>query len=175
MVGCIAQHPIYTNYGAKEDGSILNLKTMRCLKPSTTNCGYLKFHACKNGKRKNYQVHRFVYECFRGDIPSELQVDHIDNNKLNNCIDNLQLLTPAANSQKAPVGNRRKNCRRLPIPVISICLETGERQTFPSMREAARALGVDCGSISRIVRKERGLVSTQSKTTQLWYKFEKKT
>ena len=28
MVGCIAQHPIYTNYGAKEDGSILNLKTM---------------------------------------------------------------------------------------------------------------------------------------------------
>ena len=42
MVGCIAQHPIYTNYGAKEDGSILNLKTMRCLKPRVVR-GYLKF------------------------------------------------------------------------------------------------------------------------------------
>ena len=80
MVGCIAQHPIYTNYGAKEDGSILNLKTMRCLKPCVVR-GYLKFFACKNGKRKNYQVHRFVYECFRGDILPELQVDHIDNDK----------------------------------------------------------------------------------------------
>ena len=88
MVGCIAQHPIYTNYGAKEDGTILNLKTMRCRKPRLHRTGYLLLCVCKNGKQKNYSVHRFVYECFRGDIPSELQVDHIDNDKQNNCIDN---------------------------------------------------------------------------------------
>ena len=171
MVGCIAQHPIYTNYGAKEDGSILNLKTMRCLKLWTTNCGYLKIDAYKNGKRKNYNVHRFVFESFKGDIPLKLQVDHIDNDKQNNCIDNLQLLTPALNCQKAHVGNRVGSKPR--IPVISICVETSERKTFSSMNAAACALGVDRGLISRIVRKERGLVSTQSKTTQLWYTFEK--
>ena len=169
MVGCIAQHPIYTNYGAKEDGSILNLKTMRCLKPCVVR-GYLKFFACKNGKRKNYQVHRFVYECFRGDIPSELQVDHIDNNKQNNCIDNLQLLTPAENCQKAPVGNGIRG-RRPPISVISICVESGERQTFLSMHKAARILEVNPGCIFRIVRNEAR--STQSKTNGLWYTFEK--
>ena len=169
MVGCIAQHPIYKNYGAKEDGTILNLKTMRRLKPWTAH-GYLKFHACKNGKRKPYQVHRFVFECFRGDIPPELQVDHIDNDKQNNCIDNLQLLTPAANSQKAPVGKRRENGKIL-ISVVSICIETGERQHFPSMSVAARSLGVGSKLISRILRNKAR--STQSKTTGQWYKFEK--
>ena len=172
MVGCIAQHPIYTSYGAKEDGTILNLKTMRRLKPGLHRTGYLLIVAYKNGKRKSYQVHRFVYECFRGDIPSELQVDHIDNDKQNNCIDNLQLLTPAGNVQKAPAG-KRGGGRKPPISVISICVKTGERQTFPSMNAASRALGVRPGTISRIVRKEKCLVSTKSKTTGLRYKFEK--
>ena len=169
MVGCIAQHPTYTNYGAKEDGTILNLKTMCCRKPQLQN-GYLYVNVRKNSKRKNYRVHHFVYECFRGDIPRELQVDHRDNDKKNNCIDNLQLLTPSANCKK--YASNGKVYHRA-ISVVSICVETDERQTFPSMGEAARALGVHVGNISRIVRKERGLVSTQSKTTGLRYTFEK--
>ena len=171
MVGCIAQHPVYTNYGAKEDGTILNLKTFRRLKAWANNCGYLRICVCKNGKQKHYLVHRFVYECFRGDIPSELQVDHIDNYKQNNCIDNLQLLTPAANVQKAPAGKR--GGKKLLISVVSICLDTGERQTFPNMSAASRAFGVNVGSISRIVREDRNHTSTKSKTNGLWYKFEK--
>ena len=33
-------------------------------------------------------IHRFIYECFKGDIIFE--IDHIDNDKKNNHIDNLQ-------------------------------------------------------------------------------------
>ena len=172
MVGCIAQHPICTNYGVKEDGTILNLKTLHCLKPRLHRTGYSYIVAYKDGKQKNYRLHRFVYECFKGDIPSELQVDHIDNNKVNNHIDNLQLLTPAANSQKAPVG-KRDNPRKPPISVVSICVASGERQTFPSMSAAAKTLQINVGQISSIVRKERGRVSAQSKTNGLWYRFEK--
>ena len=171
MVGCIAQYPIYTNYGAKEDGTILNLKTMRCRKLAPHKNGYLVLQVWKNGKPKNYLVHRFVFECFRGDIPSDLQVDHVDNDKQNNCIDNIQLLTPAENCQKAPVGKRRENGKP-PVSVVSICVETGERQTFPSMNGAARALGVSSGPISDIVRRKYR-TSTQSKTTGLRYTFEK--
>ena len=89
MVGFIAQHPICKKYGAKEDGTILNLRTMRNIKPQINIRGYLQVSVCLNKKRKTYKHHRFVYECFRGDIPPELQVDHIDNNKVNNHIDNL--------------------------------------------------------------------------------------
>ena len=145
------------------------LKNMRCLKPWAANRGYLKIFACKNGKRKHYDVHRFVYECFRGDILPELQVDHIDNDRQNNCIDNLQLLTPAANCQKAPVGNRVG--RKPRIPVISICVETGERKTVSSMNAAACALRVNPGCIFSIVRNKAR--STQLKTNRLWYTFKK--
>ena len=171
MAGCIAQHAICKNYGAKEDGTILNLRTMQNLEPWLHRSGYLRVNVYLNKKQKTYYLHRFVYECFKGDIPSELQVDHIDNDKQNNCIDNLQLLTPAANSQKALVGKR--GGKKLSISVVSICVETGERQTFSSMREAARALEVNVGRISSIVRKEKYYVSTQSKTNGLWYSFEK--
>ena len=125
----------------------------------------------KNSKRKNYQVHRFVFECFRGDIPSDLQVDHRDNDKQNNCIDNLQLLTPAENCQKASVDGNGIRGRRQPISVISICVETSERKTFSNMNAAARALRVNPGCIFKIVRNKAR--STQSKTNGLWYTFEK--
>ena len=171
MVSCIAQPSIYTNYGAKEDGSILNLKTMRYRKLALHKNGYLKIDVWKNNKRKDYQVHRFVFECFRGDIPSDLQVDHRDNDKQNNCIDNLQLLTPAENCQKASVNGNGIRGGKPPISVISICIASGERKTFSSMNAAACALGVNSFCISRIVRNKAR--STQSKTNGLWYTFEK--
>ncbi|XP_072022071.1 uncharacterized protein [Amphiura filiformis] len=70
-----------------------------------------------------YQVHRFVYECFKGEILSNLDVDHIDGSRINNHIDNLQLLTRLKNCQKAPAG-RRGNNNKTPIPIVAICVET---------------------------------------------------
>ena len=47
-----------------------------------------------------YGVHRVVYAWFNKYIPSGLVVDHIDDNKLNNNKDNLQLKTPSGNVWK---------------------------------------------------------------------------
>ena len=41
MVGCIAQHPVYKNYAAKEDSTVINLKYWRILKPYQNNKGYI--------------------------------------------------------------------------------------------------------------------------------------
>lgn len=45
------------------------------------------------------QVHRIVWETFNGEIPEGMQIDHIDNNRQNNALFNLQLVTPKENSQ----------------------------------------------------------------------------
>ena len=64
---------------------------------------------------------RFIYECNNGQIPDGLVVDHIDNNKLNNMIENLKIITNSANLKKnyQPRSNKSKVVR-------SFCLNNNE-------------------------------------------------
>jgi hypothetical protein len=50
-----------------------------------------EYAAMSIGKNK-YHVHRLLCEYFNGDIPKEYHVHHIDGNKFNNTISNLQLI-----------------------------------------------------------------------------------
>jgi len=49
---------------------------------------------------KGYKVHRLVWEKFRGEIPTHLEIDHINDDRGDNRLENLQLLTPSENSAK---------------------------------------------------------------------------
>ena len=110
-------HPKYKYYLASRCGQILSLKQKekRILKFGNNGNNYLIFCLCENNKKKSYYVHRFIYECFKGAIPVDKQVDHVDRCKLNNSIDNLQLLTPRENT--------RKSCCK---KVVSFNIETQE-------------------------------------------------
>lgn len=46
---------------------------------------------------KIYAAHNLIWILFNGSIPDGYEVDHIDNNRSNNCIDNLRLLTTKEN------------------------------------------------------------------------------
>ena len=113
-----------------------------------SNCGngYLKFNLYDKKREKpyTYSHHRFVYEVFKGPIPKCLEVDHINSDKKDNRIKNLQLLTPKQNIRKS------KN-----IPIISTCIETGKEKRFKSFKTASIELGVCNDSISKICRKKR--------------------
>lgn len=74
-------------------------------------CGQKKWS--KNGK--TCFVHHFVWECFNGIIPENKVIDHINNNKQDNRLCNLQLMTQQENCQKS-AKNRDytfgpKNCQ----------------------------------------------------------------
>lgn len=63
----------------------------------------------KDGKVKVFRVHRLVIEHFGEKQPSaEYQVNHIDGNKNNNCIDNLEWVTPLENTHHAIETGLRK-------------------------------------------------------------------
>lgn len=51
-------------------------------------------------KTSNVAVSRLVYAWFKGDVPANMDVDHIDGDTFNNSIDNLQLLTRKENLAK---------------------------------------------------------------------------
>lgn len=58
---------------------------------------YWRIVLFSNGQRKRYAIHILVYKAFVGEIPEGMQVNHIDENKDNNCVWNLNLLTPKEN------------------------------------------------------------------------------
>lgn len=90
-----------SSYFVYENGEIYNSKTKRFLKGSVFNSGYRFVSLSVNNKSKNYAVHRLVAEAF---LPNPLKlpiVNHIDGNKLNNNVENLEWVTAQKNSQHA--------------------------------------------------------------------------
>ena len=144
-------HPIYSQYSASKDGQILGKKRKKILKGIIFANGYHYFTLCVGNISKSYLVSRFVYECFKGNIPYDKEVDHIDNNKENNSIKNLQLLTHKENTRKS-------RCKK----VISFNIETREEKKFRSIKEAAKyncispsSVCLNCRKITKVVKSKR--------------------
>lgn len=74
-----------------------------------TYVAYTFYLGKENGKYKYATIleHVLVWLWFKGDIPEGYDVDHIDNDKLNNKIENLQLLTRKENLAKRGVGRNQ--------------------------------------------------------------------
>ena len=74
--------------------------------------GYMKVSLSKNGVIKSKDVHRMVYEAFCGTIDNDLQVNHKDECKTNNKLENLELLTPKENTNYGTHNERMKESKR---------------------------------------------------------------
>ena len=87
------------NYYATKEGYVYNEngRQMKCwINPS----GYYYFKMYYDGKAHAQSVHRFVYEYFNEPIPKGLTIDHINNDKLDNRLENLRLTTNAFNCRR---------------------------------------------------------------------------
>jgi hypothetical protein len=94
----------YENYAVSEDGRIFSLNyrgngAVRELSSATDRQGYNQVWLYKDGKRKTVYVHRLVAEAYLQDWNPDLQVDHIDRNRTNNCLSNLRMVTCSQNLQ----------------------------------------------------------------------------
>ena len=102
-------HHIYTNFGANKYGQIYNKKTKRCSIGNLLSDGYFIITLSQNDlPKKTVVVHRFVYECYNGNIPDKMEINHKDLNRQNNCIDNLELVTRSENMKPAHKARKYK-------------------------------------------------------------------
>lgn len=103
--------------------------------------GYLNNTIFKNGEATYVSMHRLVWESFnKQKIPKNMQIHHIDENKLNNSIDNLKLVTQYENNHAGSRGERAGKAVALAqgTKVKTTVLETGEVKIFNSINEAGR-------------------------------------
>lgn len=89
-------------------------KTKEFLKPCPLSSGYLTY-----GSKLGF-VHRLVYETFVGEIPIKYEINHLDFNKSNNRLDNLELVTRSENQIHAINGNRTKKITGENNPMASL-------------------------------------------------------
>jgi hypothetical protein len=86
------------DYLVSDEGYVLS-KSGKRLKPSTNPHGYQIINISDNGHTKGLSVHTAVMMAFNpdGKLDESYQINHIDGNKLNNHIDNLEWVTPKEN------------------------------------------------------------------------------
>ena len=135
--------------------------TVKLLRQTPSNCGYYKVELYKNGKSKMMYVHRLVATAFIPNPEKKPQVNHIDGNKANNVLSNLEWATSSENQlhaidhglrAKSPMlgrtGSNNPNCKA----ILQYDLSGNFIREWSGISVAARALGVYASSIGDCAR-----------------------
>lgn len=85
--------PNFENYLIDENGLIYSKFSKKYIKPFLHRDGYLRIGLYSNGTRKEFQIHRLVALVYLPNPDNLPQVNHKDENKLNNNVNNLEWCT----------------------------------------------------------------------------------
>lgn len=176
--GCVYQiHPNYDMYAASRDGKMIHIIKQDLNAGFKQPNGYVRHKVRKYGatNRKTYYVHRFVWECFHGLIPDGKVIDHINDNKEDSRLCNLQVVTQQENCQKSAkhrdysfVANNHANRRR----VMATNINTQEQVLFRSLYAVQKHLGIGVGIIKMVCEGLNYCKTGISKIDGQRYKFE---
>lgn len=134
-------------YAITKDGKVWSYKRKKFLKPSNNGSGgYYYVNLWKNGKGRNFRIHRLVAETYIPNPNNLPEVNHKDEDKSNNCVDNLEWISKIDNIN---YGTRTERAaKKTSIPVYCVELD----RVFDGAAQASRELGFDRGSITKCCR-----------------------
>lgn len=107
-------------YGVLADGTVIRLRpaqgaTVGASVKAFLSNGYMKVCLSSDGQITNHWIHRLVAQCFIGPCPPGMNVNHIDGNKSNNSVGNLEYVTYSENHKHAlRTGLRKASDSSLP-------------------------------------------------------------
>lgn len=129
---------VKSNYAGKE----------RILKPTPDARGYLKVDLRHGEKRKGMMIHRLVAFAFieNPDLENFKEVNHKDEDKTNNCVDNLEWCNTKYNSNYGTRNIRKGLACRKRIYSLD---KDGTITYYNSRNEAGELLGIDATAISK--------------------------
>lgn len=141
-------------YQVSNLGRVKSLKgSEKILKPRVSNTGYKYVNLCIQGKSKTLKIHRLVAQAFLPNPEGLPQVNHKDEDKLNNNVDNLEWCTREYNCNYGTRNKRIASTGGIKV----ICIETGI--AYDSILEAKRCTGInntDIAEVCKGIRKTAG-------------------
>lgn len=131
----------FENYMVSNLGRVYSKKSGLILKPGMDKKGYLRVSFYEHGKSSTYKLHRLVAKAFIENPDDLPQVNHKNEDKTDNRVENLEWCTNSYNRYYGTATERTQkanmNCESTSVPVR--CIETDK--VYPSIREAARDTG----------------------------------
>lgn len=122
-------------YKVSNFGNVKSLRIGKILIPSITIHGYKRITLCKNGNRENKVIHRIVAEAFLDNPKSLPCVNHKDENKLNNCVENLEWCDIKYNTNYGTCIERRSKNNQKPVNQYDLNMNFIKR--YESIKEAS--------------------------------------
>lgn len=134
----------FPHYKITDDGRIWSNYSNKFLKPYLGNRGYLVVDLYEEGQCVHKTVHRLVAENFISNPDNLPIVNHKDENKTNNHVDNLEWCNDKYNINYGQGIKLRSIARGKPV----MCIET--QQSYYGLREASRQTGIDASGIGKV-------------------------
>lgn len=148
----------FSNYEASSDGRIRNRTTRKILRPNHNQKGYQQVSLYKDGKPYTKKVHRLVADAFYDGEHIEQQVNHINGDKDDNHVYNLEWCNGSENIKHAYDSGLKKPPSMKRVKII----ENGA--IFDSMSDCARSIN---GTVSGVHDCKTG-----KQTSHRGYHFE---
>ena len=142
----------FDDYCVTDDGAIYSLKSKKFLNLQYNDNGYVVVTLRKDGKTKTLRVHRLVTLMYLKDTFFEgAHVNHIDGDKTNNCVNNLEWVTREENMCHAYDNNlvisKQKTISDDDLHLICQSLELGSRVV-----DVAKMFSIEREVVDRIYR-----------------------
>ena len=136
----------------------------KLLKQTFTSTGYKKVELYKDGKRKGFKVHRLVAIAFIPNPDNKPEVNHIDGNKINNNIDNLEWVTSSENSIHAYETGLSPNKKELDeIRIIELYNKGASKEEISRMFDVSNVV------IARILKENGIRLRTKSEASNKYH------
>lgn len=166
----------FKDYTIDTEGNVYSKRKHKYLKQTINKYGYCKVTLQKDKYKKMYSVHRLVAEAFIPNYNKLPQVNHIDGNKQNNHVANLEWCTAKHNMNEAVRTGLFDNCKKIQKEnavknnlnkyhilanevtkkkVAQYDKQNNLLNTYESISEASRKTGITITSISYSVNGKR--------------------
>ena len=129
-------------YAITSCGKVWSYKTKRFLKTIKTKKGYEKVYLYKNNRVKHPTIHKLVAMAYIPNPYNLPQINHKDENKQNNSVNNLEWCTNNYNSNYGTRNKRMAKAKRKKV----LCIELN--RIFDSEKQAEKELGIGVSRIS---------------------------